>query len=136
MKDPRATDGWRSNGGSGAVGGTTCSSVAMNKLFVTYSTISGIPDDLEPSIFSLRKVCPAISMACLVIDTVLASSLEPPWSMLLKQASTLTWRSYTLSMHLVRLVEKASSHAFIPGNMGLLSPMDAWSLIPDVMGLG
>ena len=93
--------GGGSSEGSGFVGGTFGSGVATNRLFITCSTITGIPDDLEPSIFSLRKAHPAISTTRLVSSSsslvlmsrsnftlvaaaVLASSLEPPYSMLLK----------------------------------------------------
>jgi hypothetical protein len=38
-------------------------------------------------------------------------------------------------MHLVRLVAKASSHAFISVDMVLLSPMDVWTLDTRCGGL-
>lgn len=49
----------------GALGGAS-SRLAMDSLFVTCSTISGIPDNLERSIFSWRKVRPVVSIARLV----------------------------------------------------------------------
>jgi hypothetical protein len=50
--------------------------------------------------------------------------MEPPCSMLLRRVSRLTRCSYTLSMRLVRLAEKTSSHTFSSAGM-LLSPMES-----------
>ena len=104
-------------------------------------------DDVDPI---LRKVHPAISMARLVSTlsylvvascssfayaaaAASTSSLEPPCSMLLRRTSALMRCSCTLSMLLVRLVAKASSHASISVDMVSLLRMDVW--IPGVVDL-
>lgn len=83
----------------GALGGAS-SRLAMDNLFVTCSTISGIPDNLERSIFSWRKVRPVVSIARLVSSS---SSLA-----MASRALGQCWRSM-----LTRLVLSLSRFALI-----------------------